>query len=119
MTRPLTGRVSKVDAAMIATRVRCAGLTGEPVRAIIAMTMGSASIRAAGGELVRPTTTQTTIKVSQIGSIEAHAEMDGFLRLQREAERRCAGLSEGLSHWLLNSPAFDTTVTCVWKKPNA
>lgn len=51
--------------------------------------------------------------------IEAHAEMDGFLRLQREAERRCAGLSEGLSHWLLNSPAFDTTVTCVWKKPNA
>ncbi len=51
--------------------------------------------------------------------IEVHTEMAGFLRLRREAERRCPGLSDGFSRWLLNSRAFDTTARCVWEKPKA
>ena len=49
----------------------------------------------------------------------AYSEMAGFLKLRREAKRRLPRLSESFARWLLGSPAFDTTVVCIWERPRA
>lgn len=48
--------------------------------------------------------------------LEANEEMQGFIKLWRELEQRFSGFKENYTEWLLHSPAFDSSSTCVWKK---
>ncbi len=48
--------------------------------------------------------------------LETHEEMQGFVKLWRELERRLPGFQEKYTKWLLSSPAFDSQPTSIWKR---
>ena len=48
--------------------------------------------------------------------LEPNAEMQGFVKVWRELNRRLPGFAVSYRQWLLHSPAFDTQPTSVWKK---
>lgn len=48
--------------------------------------------------------------------VEVHEEMQGFLYLRRELERRFPVYKNRFSDWILSSRAFDNTVVPLWEK---